>query len=588
MLEQNTYSEKKLNALLLEDYQSDADLIEYYLKESYPNCDITHVACKDEFKNFLLNNTPDIILSDFNLPDISALEAYAEIKDLYPEIPFIIITGDLPEEDAAELIKKGIDDYLLKSSLTRIGIAVGQALQRRNSLSKLKNSAQILESNLEFINAILDHSGIAICEVEIPLGSPVLSQANNITPSYKALEQFLLQFEICRVNKRVIELFEFKNFDHFENEFIRIFDQESVFDVVRVIKDSMAKKIVQNRKILLRSFKGHKKHINVNMVSRKVDNVISIIICFLDETTQIESELRTEKLLQRMEKTIFERTKELRVVNQKLNDQALETERINKVLEYNFNQTTDSIQVAKKIQKLTLPKISQIKNSFKDAFVFYKAKDIVSGDFYWCQPTEKHIWIASADCTGHGVPGALMAMSGAHLLSEIVNKRQDLKPNEILHLLDKHIIDRLKQRENGNIVSTGMDISLCRYNKESRVMEFSGAFQDLYLKRQTEIEIFKGNRRGVGGTHEYKVKDFDCTQIELNSGDKVYFTSDGMPDQFGGEDGKKLMKKRFIEILKSFNAKDMNGELLEIKKAFYNWKGKEEQVDDIIVMGLEI
>lgn len=578
----------QLKALLLEDYKSDAELIEYYLKESYPNCVITHVANEKDFKESIEKEIPDVILSDFYLPNYSALEAFSDVKAKHSEIPFIIITGNLPEEAAANLIKKGIDDYLLKSSLTRIGIAVGQALQRRNSLSKLKNSGQILESNLEFINAILDHSGIAICELEIPIYSEILTKAESIKPDYNSLHEFLSKLEICRVNKRVIELFEFKDFEHFENDFAQIFYNESVLEVTNIIRESISKKIVQNKRMCLKSFKGHKKHVNVNMVSRKVDNIISVIICFLDETAKIESELRTEKLLLRMEKTIFERTKELRTVNQKLNEQAEEKARINKVLEYNFNQTTASIQVAKKIQKLMLPKISQIKSVFRDAFIFYKAKDIVSGDFYWCLNTESHLWISSADCTGHGVPGALMAMTGAHLLSEIVNRKKDLNPREILQILDSHIIDRLNQRQSGNIVSTGMDISLCKYELATKKMEFSGAYQDMFLKRNNEINIFKGDRRGVGGTHDYKDKHFTNHLIQLYEGDKVYFTSDGMPDQFGGDFGKKLMKKRFIEMLNGFQSKDMNGELLETKKAYYDWKRKEDQVDDIIVMGLEV
>jgi len=577
-----------IHAVLLEDYQSDADLIEYYLKESFPNCTLNHVATKEEFIQTIETENPDVILSDFNLPNYSALEAYNAAKEKNAEVPFIIITGDISEEEAVNMIKKGIDDFLMKSSLTRIGIAVGQALQRRNSLSKLKDSGQILESNLEFINTILDHSGIAICEVEIPSPALLSQKLDFSNPNLDELFQVFKKFEIVRVNKRVIDLFEFKDFNHFEEDFTNIFDQESLPHVLKIILESQSKKIVKNKRVGLRSFKGHKKHINMNMVSRKVDGILSVIICFLDETMQKESELRTEKLLERMEKTIFERTKELRVVNQMLNEQAEETERINKVLEYNFNQTTDSIQAAKKIQRLMLPKISQIKANFSDAFVFYKAKDIVSGDFYWCQNNDDHVWIASADCTGHGVPGALMAMTGAHLLSEIVNTSSHSSPDEILRELDSHIIERLKQRDSGNVVSTGMDISLCKFHKDEMILEFSGALQDLFLKSDGAIQIFKGDRRGVGGTHEYKHKEFTNQFINLKKGDKLYLTSDGMPDQFGGENGKKLMKKRFIEILKNFEAGDMNKELLQIKRAYYEWKGQEEQIDDIIVMGLEI
>ena len=268
----------QLKALLLEDYKSDAELIEYYLKESYPNCVITHVANEKDFKESIEKEIPDVILSDFYLPKYSALEAFSDVKAKHSEIPFIIITGNLPEEAAANLIKKGIDDYLLKSSLTRIGIAVGQALQRRNSLSKLKNSGQILESNLEFINAILDHSGIAICELEIPIYSEIITKAESIKPDYNSLHEFLSKLEICRVNKRVIELFEFKDFEHFENDFAQIFYNESVLEVTNIIRESISKKIVQNKRMCLKSFKGHKKHVNVNMVSRKVDNIISVII----------------------------------------------------------------------------------------------------------------------------------------------------------------------------------------------------------------------------------------------------------------------------------------------------------------------
>ncbi len=576
---------QEINALLLEDYKSDAELIEHYLKGSFPKCNIQHVSSGKEFRRSIERYTPDIILSDFNLPNYSAEEAYTEAKKRFGEIPFILITGEISESQIVNMIHTGIDDYLMKSSLTRIGMAVGQALQRRNSLSLLKDNDQVIESNLRFVNTILEHSGMAICEVKIPFKAFRFFKHGF---SHENLQKFLLEANICRVNKKVIDLFEYKDFEHFENDFAKIFDERSSNNVMKIIQEAQNQNAVKNKKVQLQSFKGHRRHIDLNLVSQKSKNFVTVILNFLDETSRLESEMRTEKLLQRMEKTIFESTKELRSVNQKLNEQAEHTKRINKVLEYNFNQTTASIQAAKKIQKLMLPKMEQIRDTFTDAFVFYKAKDIVSGDFYWCQEVEDTTWVALADCTGHGVPGALMAMTGAHLLSEIVNGNAEKKPNDILCLLDQHIIDRLKQREIGNIVSTGMDITLCKFCKATNQLEFSGAYQDLFLKIDNKMRIIKGVRRGVGGTHEYKDEKFCNHTVQLKKGDKLYFTSDGMPDQFGGEFGKKLMKKRFVQLLENFSSKDMNGELLEVKKAYYKWKRKEEQVDDIVVMGLEV
>ncbi|MEJ2004840.1 MAG: SpoIIE family protein phosphatase, partial [Cyclobacteriaceae bacterium] len=190
------------------------------------------------------------------------------------------------------------------------------------------------------------------------------------------------------------------------------------------------------------------------------------------------------------------------------------------------------MQSAKRIQHAMLPDNSVIHNSLPDSFILYKPKDVVSGDFPWYIEAGDSIFIAAVDCTGHGVPGALLSLIGYFLLNDIVRSRKITDPGKILDILDEGVTTTLRQDENET--KDGMDIALCRIDKNKREVEFAGAHRPLYMMKNGEMEEIKGNKFAIGGGIYKNQTNFTSHSIKLKKGDSIYFCSDGFPDQFGG------------------------------------------------------
>ena len=194
--------------------------------------------------------------------------------------------------------------------------------------------------------------------------------------------------------------------------------------------------------------------------------------------------------------------------------------------------------------------------------------------------------IVAADCTGHGVAGALMSMLGMSLLDQIVNQKGISEPSQILDELHTSVVESLKQRENDS--SDGMDIAICKINPGKMEMTFAGANRPLWLVRNNELIITQPDKYPIGGLQYLNRESFNQQQIKLESDDLVYIFTDGYADQFGGDRNKKMMRKRFKELLLSIHKTALSEQENELKKFFFNWKGKNEQVDDILIVGLRI
>ena len=250
-------------------------------------------------------------------------------------------------------------------------------------------------------------------------------------------------------------------------------------------------------------------------------------------------------------------------------------------------EITDSINYAKRIQNAKLPKKEEIYNLLPQSFVLFKPKDIVSGDFYSIHKTQNEIIIAAADCTGHGVPGALMSMVGSEQLNKAV--LQSSKISEILQLLNQGIKSSLRQTSAGESTRDGMDIALCSVNTKEGVVKFGGANRPLWVVRngQASIEEIKPTKNAIGGLTEHH-SQFESHELKLQPGDSFYIFTDGYPDQFGGQSGKKLMTKKFKEILLSIKHLPMPEQEKHLDQFIENWKGRTEQVDDILVIGVKL
>jgi len=251
-------------------------------------------------------------------------------------------------------------------------------------------------------------------------------------------------------------------------------------------------------------------------------------------------------------------------------------------------EITDSINYAKRIQSSILPDISKLKETFKDAFIFFHPRDIVSGDFYWFEKLEEDKFIlVCADSTGHGVPGAFMSMIGSTLLQDIVSRKRISQPSEILKLLDKQIFETLNQNVELGVSNDGMDMVVCEFNAKTRHIRFASAMRPVIIVIEGEPYYIKGNRLSVGGESVIE-KYFDDQEYYLKEGDTVYLFSDGLPDQFGGVDGKKFKIARLKRLIEQVSKLPMIEQKEAVSKYFFNWKGDHDQVDDILLMGIKV
>jgi serine phosphatase RsbU (regulator of sigma subunit) len=247
-----------------------------------------------------------------------------------------------------------------------------------------------------------------------------------------------------------------------------------------------------------------------------------------------------------------------------------------------------SITYAKNIQEAILPNSELISKHFADFFVFYSPKAIVSGDFYWFKHIEnKNISImAVADCTGHGVPGALMSMLGIAFLNDIVTKKEIKSSGQVLGALREQITSNLKRNSLGKTINDGIDISLVVFYHNSDILQYSGANRSIYLSRNDILTSIKGDNMPIGKYIKTN-KNFKTSEIQLFDNDHIYLFTDGFADQFGGEKNKKYMRKNFKSLISSLPALNMKEQNKKITEVFNDWKQNLEQTDDVLVMGIK-
>jgi len=259
----------------------------------------------------------------------------------------------------------------------------------------------------------------------------------------------------------------------------------------------------------------------------------------------------------------------------------------NQILAYQKKQITDSIEYASRIQTAILPPGDFITKLIPQHFIFFKPRDVVSGDFYWVTHKNNKMIIAAVDCTGHGVPGAFMSMLGFAFLNEIVNKEIDLNANIILNQLRNYVKKSLHQTGKENETKDGMDAALCIIDKENQELQFAGAYNPLYLIRDNKLEQIKGDRMPIG-IYVHEKESFTNHIIKLQENDIIYLFTDGYADQFGGPNGKKFRNSAFKNLLTAIHDKSMKEQKEILEKTFYEWKGNREQIDDILIIGIRI
>lgn len=326
--------------------------------------------------------------------------------------------------------------------------------------------------------------------------------------------------------------------------------------------------------------------------------------------------MRTRQLIRKkkeLESLVEARTEEISVKNQELEIQKLEIEKQNDELINKNTEITDSILYSRRIQQSLLPGPEKVHGILKDSFILYNPKDIVSGDFYWVERSHVNpelIHFSVADCTGHGVPGAMVSLIGTRALNSSILQKKLTTSHEILERTNDSVLESFTDEESGNIIKDGMDIALCSldYSDKTEVgFDFAGAQNPVWIiRKESDPNIFinsaeveanlisdgyklfeiKGDKQPVGYFDGHV--PFSENKGTLMPGDRIYMTSDGYADQFGGAQGKKFKYKNLKKLLLSLQDKTLKEQEELLRKEFLNWKGDLEQVDDLCLMGVEV
>ena len=282
--------------------------------------------------------------------------------------------------------------------------------------------------------------------------------------------------------------------------------------------------------------------------------------------------LKGEKALQeandQLEVKVIQRTKELSVINKDI---------------------TDSINYAERIQTATMPTSEEFQSCFPDSFIIHKPKDIISGDFHWLHEKKDVAYLAVVDCTGHGVPGAMMSMIGNNLLNRAFIDKGIEDPAEALTDMDLTLGNMLKNDSEDNAVNDGMDLTLCVIDRKNRAVRYEGACGHGYvISKEGDVTEMESTRFSIGGLLAGEDKNFQTRTINYEKGDLIYLFSDGYQDQFGGPRGKKFYRKNLISLIQSIQELPMNEQSITLQKSLRDWMGPLSQVDDVTVIGLRL
>jgi serine phosphatase RsbU (regulator of sigma subunit)/uncharacterized protein HemY len=258
------------------------------------------------------------------------------------------------------------------------------------------------------------------------------------------------------------------------------------------------------------------------------------------------------------------------------------------VIESYIGKITDNIRYAERIQKAILSPLESALPCFSDIFCYYKPKDFVSGDFYWMSAKSDSMYLAVADCTGHGVPGAFMSIIGMDLLNQAINQQGIKEPSQILDFLNIEVRKKLRKDNEEAVLKDSMDIAICRYDKTTNTLHFAGALIPLIIIRNKTIIEVKASPASIGISNTVYKNSFEQKAINMQAGDWLYLFSDGFSDQFGGERGAKFLRKRLYSTLTDINTQRGEQQRASLERIFNQWKGSTEQIDDVLVLGLMI
>lgn len=403
------------------------------------------------------------------------------------------------------------------------------------------------------------------------------------------LDKYLTKLKETTINQK----FEFTISNNIDSKHFRAYISELQSEKGEVLGYVLLaheiSKIKQQEATLIKELEEQKK--KISNLEKEVNFYIKQGDVITNQRTKIQKErdkLSVEKTDMEKQKALMEQDLDF-IMKQgdKIAEQKHKIKIQHDIVREQNKKIEDSILYAKRIQSAVLPPNRFIQHLLSEHFIFYQPRDIVSGDFYWTKQVDNKVFIAAADCTGHGVPGALMSMLGITFLNEIVNKTSNIHANEILNELRIHIISSLRQTGSTGESRDGLDIALCIIDYENQILEYSGANNPLYLIRNKELLETKADRMPIG-IHRKAKESFQNNIIKLQKDDLIYIFSDGFVDQFGGPEGRKYLSANFKKLLLNNCSKTLNEQKIIIERSFDEWKDDRKQLDDILVIGFKI
>lgn len=317
----------------------------------------------------------------------------------------------------------------------------------------------------------------------------------------------------------------------------------------------------------------------ITRLSERFNMMIAQLEAYYNELEEMVRE-RTLKIEKQKEEILKQRD-ELAAINSELKF-------ANTAIEEQKKHIMDSIYYARRIQTAILPSQTMMERSLPSSFVLYLPKDIVSGDFYWMHEAKGHIMVAAVDCTGHGVPGAFMSIVGFNQLNHAVTHGGAILASDILNKLNLGVIQTLNDSSSNTSIRDGMDIALCVFDPDRRKVSFAGANNPLVILRNNEVIKVKGDSLPIGAFEGDTPQSFTNHEIDVFPGDCLYLFSDGYADQFGGENDKKFLIGRFLNLLKEICNLPLEQQKEILASTLQNWMGKNSQVDDILVIGIGV
>lgn len=317
-----------------------------------------------------------------------------------------------------------------------------------------------------------------------------------------------------------------------------------------------------------------KGNMDIEIGVRRKDEIGILALSFKKMQISIKNLIgELKEINENLEHKVVERTKDLQLQKE--------------IVEEKNKEIVDSINYAQRLQNAILPPLEKVKQALPQSFILFKPKDIVSGDFYWMTEKDGRVIIAAVDCTGHGVPGAMVSVVGANSLDRCVNEFGLREPAEIMDKLTDLVVETF-DTHNGQDVKDGMDMSMCSIDVKKKHVLWAGANNPLWIVKHSTIELeeIKANKQPIGQfSHR---QDFVNHEVQLEEGDCIYLFSDGYPDQFGGPKGKKLKYSTLKTILVGLHERSMIEQKSVLDSEFENWKGDLEQIDDVCMIGIRM